>query len=84
MLKDKHSQSVAVKQYLHILYLAAKNSEAGVDDALRMLIEKGMDITDDFIKASVESPLLPEAAEVQIDMVDLACYDGLLEEVASC
>ncbi|MBU2622512.1 MAG: hypothetical protein KKD92_09370 [Proteobacteria bacterium] len=49
-----------------------------------MLIEKGMDITDDFIKASVESPLLPEAAEVQIDMVDLACYDGLLEEVASC
>jgi hypothetical protein len=84
MLKDKHTLSIAVKQYLHILYLAAKNSEAGVDDALRMLIEKGMDITDDFVKASVESPLLPEAGEVHIDMVDLACYDGLLEEVSSC
>ncbi|MDP3286140.1 MAG: IS21 family transposase, partial [Desulfobacterales bacterium] len=38
MLKDKHTLSIAVKQYLHILYLAAKNSEAGLDDALRMMI----------------------------------------------
>lgn len=84
-LKKRHVQSTAVKQYLKILYLAARENEAAVDAVLRMLIDKNMDITDERVKALVQSnEPVPTATEIHIPAVDLACYDQLLQEVAPC
>jgi len=83
-LKKRHSQSVASRQYLNILYLAARENETAVDDALRMLIDKNTDISDEQVEAivSLNHPV-PTATEVKIPAVDLTCYDQLLEEVVS-
>ncbi len=81
-LKQRHSQSVAAKQYLNILYLAARESETAVDDVLRMLIDKNMRICDEQVEALVRSSQpVPDATKVCIPAVDLTCYDQLLEEV---
>jgi len=83
-LKKRHSQSVASKQYLKILYIAARENETAVDDALRMLIEKNMAISEKQVKAIISSDLpVPTSTEVDIPAVDLTCYDQLLEEVTS-
>jgi hypothetical protein len=83
-LKKRHSQSVASKRYLNILYLAARQSETAVDDALRMLIDKNMDISDERVEAIVGSKHpVPTATEIKIPAVDLTCYDQLFEEVVS-
>jgi len=83
-LRKRHSQSVASKQYLSILYLAARENETTVDDALRMMIDKNMDISKEQVKAIVGSNQpVPTATEIKIPAVDLNSYDQLLEEVAS-
>jgi hypothetical protein len=83
-LKKRHSQSVASKQYLSILYLAARENETTVDDALRMLIDKNMAISDKQVEAIVYSNHpVPTATEIKIPDVDLTDYDQLLEEVMS-
>jgi transposase len=83
-LKQEHVLSVAARQYLTILYLAARISESAVDEALRLFIENGAPITDEGIADMVTSDMaLPEVTQVHIDGVDLSCYDQLLEEVAS-
>lgn len=83
-LKQRHCQSVAAKQYLNILYLAARESETAVDDVLRMLIDKNIRICDEQVEALVHSSQpVPVATKVRIPAVDLACYDQLLEEVTS-
>jgi Mu transposase-like protein len=83
-LKKRHSQLIAAKQYLNILYLAARENETAVDDVLRMMIDKNMSICDEQVEALVQSSQ-PVAiiTEVRIPAVDLACYDQLLEEVMS-
>jgi hypothetical protein len=83
-LKQRHSQSIAAKQYLNILYLAARESETAVDDVLRMMIDKDMSISDEQVEALVRSSQpVPAATKVRIPAVDLNCYDQLLEEVTS-
>jgi len=83
-LKQRHSQSVAAKQYLNILYLAARENETAVDDVLRMMIDKNMRISDEQVEALVQSSQpVPVATKVRIPEVDLTCYDQLLEEVTS-
>lgn len=83
-LKKRHSQSVAAKQYLNILYLAARESETAVDDVLRMLIDKNIRICDEQVEALVHSSQpVPVATKVRIPAVDLTCYDQLLEEVTA-
>ncbi len=83
-LKQRHSQSIAAKQYLSILYLAARESETAVDDVLRMMIDKNMRICDEQVEALVRcSQPVPVATKVRIEAVDLTCYDQLLEEVTS-
>jgi len=83
-LKQRHSQSVAAKQYLNILYLAARESETAVDDVLRMMIDKNMRICDEQVEALVQSSQpVPVATKVRIPAVDLTCYDQLLEEVTA-
>ena len=82
-LKKRHARSNAAKQYLNILYLAARESETAVDDALRVLIDKNMQISDERVKALLESnQAVPPATEIHISAVDLTCYDQLLQEVA--
>ncbi len=83
-LKKRHSPKIATRQYLKILYLAARESESAVDDALRMLIDKDMDISDEQVETLVRSNQpVPTATEIKIPAVDLTCYDQLLEEVVS-
>jgi hypothetical protein len=83
-LKQRHSQTTAVRQYLNILYLAARESETAVDDVLRMMIDKNMRICDQQVAALVHSNrAVPVATKVRIPTVDLTCYDQLLEEVTS-
>jgi hypothetical protein len=84
-LKKHHTLSVAAKQYLNILHMAARISEAAVDDALRALIEADVEITDQRIEAIIESGQhIAPVTQINIAEVDLACYDQLLGEVASC
>ncbi len=81
-LKKRHAHSIAVKQYLNILYLAAHESETGVDDALRSLIDQGMEISYELIeKLVLSNEPIPMVTEILISPVDLTCYDQLLHEV---
>jgi len=83
-LKQRHCQSVAAKQYLNILYLAARESETAVDDVLRMLIDKNIRICDEQVEALVHSSQpVAVATKVHIPEVDLTCYDQLIEEVTA-
>jgi hypothetical protein len=83
-LKQRHSQSMAAKQYLNILHLAARQSETAVDDVLRMMIDKNMSICDEQVEALVRcNQPVAVATRVRIPAVDLTCYDRLLEEVRS-
>jgi len=69
----------ADKQYLHILELAARESESGVDDAIRHLLATGEPITADAIKGLVPSGgQIPPPTDVQVPTPDLAAYDELL------
>lgn len=78
----RHHPAVAVKEYLSILELAARESETRVDDALRNLIAASRPIRFDAISAWVRSQAVPTcASDVVIDAVDLGAYDALLEGV---
>ena len=67
------------REYLGILALAAKQSEAGVDDALRHLIDRGETISVDAVTAILRScDPLPRVTAVTIDEVNLLSYDALL------
>jgi hypothetical protein len=82
-LKQRHSQSIAAKQYLNILHLAARESETAVDEVLRMMIDNNMSICDEQVEALVRcSQPIAAATRVRIPAVDLSCYDQLLEEVS--
>ena len=83
-LKQRHSPRIAAKQYLNILYLAARESETAVDEVLRMMIDKNMSICDEQVEALVRcGQSVAIATKVRIEAVDLTCYDRLLEEVTS-
>ncbi len=83
-LKKRRSPLQATRQYLNILYLAAKESETAVDAVLRMMIDKDIAILDEKVEALVQSAEpVPAVTEVLIPVVDLTCYDQLLVEVAS-
>jgi hypothetical protein len=83
-LKQRHCQSMAAKQYLNILHLAARESETAVDDILEMMIDQKMSICDEQVEALVRSSQpVAVATKVRIAAVDLTCYDRLLEEVTS-
>jgi hypothetical protein len=78
-LKRRHL-SRAAKEYLGILHLAARESEAMVDEALRRLIDQERPISREAVERLVRGAegLSPLPAQVLIPEVDLAAYDGLL------
>ena len=80
-LKD-HSPSRAAKEYLKILELAAKESESGVDDALRWLMDQDQPISFDAVELIlITKQSIPEVTDVEIDAVDLSLYDSFLQAV---
>jgi hypothetical protein len=82
-LKNRHSQSVAAKQYLNILLLAAREGEAIVDDALRLLIQTQQPITDRAVGRIISlEQKIPTVTDVEIAAVNLNDYDQLLQQVA--
>jgi len=71
--------SSASREYLKILQLAACESEAAVDDALRLLMHEGRGPTAAVVQEILESGRKPApATEVHIAAVDLSRYDSLL------
>jgi hypothetical protein len=69
----------AEREYLQILHLAARESEAGVEAALRVLLAREEPPRAAEVKALLEAGRAwPGPAEVEIAAVDLAAYDELL------
>ncbi len=75
-----HRPASANKEYLKILNLAAKESETGVDDALRKLIGEEKSISFEAVESVFRSgATAPAPTEVTVREVDLSVYDELLE-----
>jgi len=79
LTKRSASQIAADKAYLKILYLAARESERGVDNALGQLIEEGTLPTKEVVEVLLASGnVLPSVREVDVAPVVLEAYDELL------
>jgi len=77
-LKEQ-SPATAHKEYLKLLYLAARETEVGVDDALRVLLNQEEPIDARVVKAMVLSGQeIPPITDILVDTVDLSVYDQLL------
>ena len=69
------------KEYLKILYLAAKENELAVDQALSHLIDQNIAITYEAVLFLLRSSLEYAAPQdVHIDKIDICVYDSLLSE----
>jgi hypothetical protein len=78
-LHGKKAENTANKEYLKILYLAARESESGVDTALKTLVKKGSAISFEAVEAFVKSSQRPEVFhECHVDKVNVEQYDALL------
>lgn len=67
------------REYLKILHLAARTTEAGVDDALRHLINTGEIMSFEKVSQLVESEqTIAPVTDVRIDDINLTDYDKLL------
>jgi hypothetical protein len=76
----QHADKRAVREYLKILQLAARESEAAVQDALRAALARGDAISSAAIQAAVErSQQVPAVTEVQVEATDLRLFDALLD-----
>jgi hypothetical protein len=77
-LRRRHP-SRAAKEYLEILHLAARDNEAAVDNALRMLLDKELSISLEAVERIVGNPgEIPWPVQIAVAEVDLAAYDALL------
>lgn len=78
---QQHRPDRAVREYLAILELAARDGEALVDDALRVLLGEDGKLTAQEVKQFVQNQeAVPEVTAVKIDDVDLSSFDQLLED----
>jgi len=76
-LKDKLGPRGS-KEYLAILELAAKESEAKVDEALRGLLEKGEGwVSAEAVRERLRAEQKGSIRDVQIASVDLRLFDEL-------
>jgi Mu transposase, C-terminal domain len=72
----------ADREYLEILHLAAHESEAGVEQALRVLIEDEQPINRSAVAALLRAgQSTPAVTAVTVPPADLASFDTLLTEV---
>lgn len=71
----------ASRQYLEILYLAARQSESAVDEALRALLDGGESITACAVRQFVQGEQEASAiTDVTVAAVDLSSFDDLLTD----
>jgi hypothetical protein len=76
-LRESHPQRCD-KEYLGILYLAARQSETAVDEALRTLLANDQPITQAAVEALVQrAEAVPAVTEVTVEEVDLSSFDDL-------
>jgi transposase len=77
----------ADKEYLEILYLAAIETETGVNQALRLLLEKGSPIIAETVKLLLEEQKKNQFCvwhqDILVKEVDLVGYDQLLSSFES-
>ena len=79
-LKKRNTQK-SHKEYLNILFLAAKESEVAVDQALSYLFDKGFPISYDSILSLLRNnDNYTSVKDIQINDVDISVYDRLLQE----
>lgn len=79
-LCGQHAGKRAVREYLKILQLAARESEAAVQDALRAALDRGEAISFAAVRAVVQSAQqVPAPTEVQVAAPDLHVFDTLLD-----
>jgi hypothetical protein len=67
----------ANKEYLTILELAAKESEAKVDEALRGLLAKGEGVRAEAVREALQGEGMGSIREVEVASVDLRMFDEL-------
>ena len=80
-LSERHCEKIASKEYLKILYLAAKESESKVEAALRQLITFEQPISADAVKNLLNSDKkLMDVTDINVAPVNVCAYDTLLEE----
>jgi hypothetical protein len=72
--------ATADKEYLRLLHLAAQESEAAVEAALRWWLAESQPITAAAVALTVKQQTAPAVPEVAIDDVDLRVFDDLLTE----
>ena len=77
----EHDPAGADRQYVRILHVAASESEQRVDEALRLLIEQGEAITAERVREWVRSPVEFDCRNIEVEPVQIAVYDSLLEQV---
>lgn len=71
----------AHREYLEILYMAARETESGVEDALCHLFDKGYTISALEVEKLLKSgKKISRVRDVEIPDVDLSVYDHLIEE----
>lgn len=69
----------AAREYLEILYLAARESETGVDDALRRIFDAGAEVSAEAVRGLLRSAEpVPLPTEVEVAEIPLGSYDELL------
>ncbi len=80
-LLQRSNPNRAAKEYLKILYLAARENETLVDKALNFLIDNEETITVDAVESLLKSEQkITLTKDVCIDKVDIKAYDALIEE----
>lgn len=82
VLRDAHASQVASREYLRILELAARENEAAVDDALRVLLNReGPLDAAQVLKLLRQTQGLPDATDVAVDAPDVTCFDCLFTDM---
>ena len=76
---DKKHPAKANKEYLKMLYLAARESQTKVESIIAHLLEKGKDITVKNVEELLEiNEEILRTKDVEIDAIDLVQYDNQL------
>jgi hypothetical protein len=79
MLCDAHSGKAAVRKYLEILQLAARESQDAVQDALRQQIQSGQAIDVELIRQMVSEAIeIKPVTDIEVEPPNLNDFDELL------
>nr|WP_145384461.1 IS21 family transposase [Stieleria neptunia] len=80
MLCDAHSEKVAVRKYLEILQLAARESQDAVQNALRLQIQSGQSIDVDQVRLMVSEAIeIKPVTDIDVKAPNLKDYDELFD-----